>query len=92
MGRLRQAAERAVTSFCTDRHGAPAADRRAATGGAMLSHLAADHGHPVAAAVISTLGAAAVAADTMFGHAEPPEGGYAGFTTDGDQPKRRWFR
>ncbi|KIQ62917.1 hypothetical protein TR51_28955 [Kitasatospora griseola] len=92
MGRIREAAERAVISFCTDKHGGPAADLRAATFGGMLSQAAADHGHPIAAAVVSTLGAAAVAADTMFGHPEQPEGGYAGFTTDGDQPKRRWFR
>jgi len=90
MGRIRKAAERAVIEFCTNSHGSPAADRRAATYGGMLSQIAADNGHPVAAAVVSTLGAAAIAVDTMFGHLEPPEGGYAGFTAEA--PKRRWFR
>ncbi|MEV6208667.1 hypothetical protein [Kitasatospora sp. NPDC051914] len=92
MGRIRDAAERAAISLCSDRHGNPAGDRRAATLGGLLSSVAADHGHPAAAVVVSVLGATAVAAGQAVGYPEPPEGGYAGFATDGDKPRRGWFR
>ena len=90
MGRIRAALDRAVIGYCTDNHGAPAADRRTASLGGMLAGTAADAGHPAVAAVVSGLGAAAIAADTLFGHPTTPEDGYAGFTADA--PKRGWRR
>ncbi|WP_431679285.1 hypothetical protein [Kitasatospora sp. KL5] len=92
MGRLREAAKRAAISFCMDGNGNPAGDRRAATLGGLLSSAAANQGHPAAAVAASVLAATALAAGQAVGYPEPPEGGYAGFTTDGDKPRRRWFR
>ncbi|WP_327067802.1 hypothetical protein [Kitasatospora sp. NBC_01302] len=90
MGRIKDAIDRVVVSYCTDGYGAPAADRRTATGAGMLASTAHNAGHPVAAAVISGLGAAVIVADVVVGHPEPPEDGYASFTTDGEKPRRGW--
>ena len=90
MGRIRAAVDRAVIGYCTDNYGAPAADRRTATFGGMIASTVAEAGHPAVAAVVSGIGAAAIAADTMFGHPTAPEDGYAGFTADA--PKRGWRR
>ncbi|MFF2571596.1 hypothetical protein [Streptomyces sp. NPDC058084] len=73
----------------TDPDGTPNLARRATQASAGLADVAADHS-TVAAAGISLLGAAAVAAEGALSVYVYPPGDYATFT---EEPKKRgWFR
>lgn len=84
MSLIRRAAERAA--------GAMPAHHHASTLMGMASSTIRDADHPVAAVVVSGLGVAAILADSLYAAPEPPQGGYAGFTTDGEKPRRGWRR
>jgi hypothetical protein len=60
----------------------PAAARRATQIASMTADMAADSGHPAAAAAISTIGAAVVAAEGALTQYVCPPGDYAEFDTD----------
>ncbi|MFJ8625848.1 hypothetical protein ACIRD3_23790 [Kitasatospora sp. NPDC093550] len=84
MGILRTAADRVALAM--------PANRNITTVVALASSAAHDADLTGAAAAVSGLGVAAIVAAKLYGPVEPPEGGYAGFTTDGEQPMRRWLR
>ncbi|MFE4697176.1 hypothetical protein ACFRIC_08800 [Streptomyces sp. NPDC056738] len=65
--------------------GTPASARRATQVASVTAHAAAHHGHAGTAAVIATLGAAAVAAEGALSNYVYPPGDYAGFREDGKQ-------
>ncbi|MFI8454196.1 hypothetical protein [Kitasatospora sp. NPDC085464] len=84
MGILRKAADRVALAMPDD--------RKLSTAIGLASSIAHDADLTTTATVASGLGAAAIVAQTLYSPAEPPEGGYASFTTDGESPKRRWRR
>ncbi|MFF2074620.1 hypothetical protein ACFVXG_07675 [Kitasatospora sp. NPDC058162] len=84
MGFLRKAADRVALAMPDD--------RKLSTAIGLASSIAHDADLTTAAAVTSGLGVAAIVAQTLYGPVDPPEDGYAGFTTDGDKPKRGWRR
>ncbi|MEE1788952.1 hypothetical protein PUR71_39540 [Streptomyces sp. SP17BM10] len=84
MGILRKAADRAARAM-PENH-------TLSTVVAFASSVAHDADLTTVAAATSGLGVAAIVAQKLHGTPEPPEGGYAGFTTDGEKPKRGWRR
>ncbi|MEU6945680.1 hypothetical protein ABZ957_10640 [Streptomyces sp. NPDC046316] len=81
-----------ITDFAinhmTDPDGAPNAARRASQAASVIADAAADHS-TAAAAGVSLLGAAAVAAEGALSNYVYPPGDYATFR---EEPKRRWRR
>ncbi|MEU6244805.1 hypothetical protein [Streptomyces sp. NPDC047024] len=79
---LRDRARDALYIAMTNPDGSPASARRATQAAAVLARTAGDHGHTGTAAVVATLGAAAVAAEGALTNYIYPPGQYAGFRED----------
>ncbi|MET8134683.1 hypothetical protein ABZV24_22470 [Streptomyces sp. NPDC005251] len=80
---LRDRARAALYEAMTNPDGSPASARRATQVASVTAQTAAQHGHAGAAAVVATLGAAAVAAEGALSNYVYPHGDYAAFREDG---------
>ncbi|MEU2598429.1 hypothetical protein ABZ669_14555 [Streptomyces hirsutus] len=74
-----------VAEQMTDPDGSPALARRATQVCALSADMAADHSTAAAAAAVSVLGAAAVAAEGALSNYVYPPGEYATFREDGNR-------
>jgi hypothetical protein len=82
---IRDRARDALYSAMTNGDGSPASARRATQIATVTAKAAADHGHSGTAAVVATLGAAAVAAEGALSNYVYPPGDYATFKTGGQR-------
>lgn len=82
---IRDRARNALYSAMNTSDGTPASARRATQTTSVLAQAAANHGHTTTAAVVATLGAAAVAAEGALTNYVYPPGEYATFNEDGHQ-------
>ncbi|MFE4697263.1 hypothetical protein ACFRIC_09235 [Streptomyces sp. NPDC056738] len=80
---LRDRARDALYGAMNTSDGSPASARRATQVASVAAHAAAQHGHSGTAAVVATLGAAAVAAEGALSNYVYPPGDYASFREDG---------
>ncbi|MEY2243173.1 hypothetical protein AB8A21_09555 [Streptomyces sp. BF23-18] len=80
---LRDRARDALYGAMNTDDGSPASARRATQVAAVTAQTAARHGHVGTAAVVATLGAAAVAAEAALSNYVYPPGDYATFREDG---------